>query len=209
MKILLVDDDDLSRQIMAEILRDSTDYEIFECHDANEASEIFLTEPCPIVITDIYMSGHSGLELLRDIKSSPSGRDTDVIVITGIASMDNAIEALREGATDFLRKPIDYSHLLEIIDGIVAKQANNGTAKSYKHSNAKQSRRKELPETAEDFNKINPGSIRLPENSFSLNDLVLEIVSKTLDEFEGNQTKTASFLGLSRGKLRTYIDRLN
>ena len=208
MKILLVDDDDLSREIMAEILRDSSDHEIIECHDAVEASEIYLAEPCPIVITDIHMPGHSGLELLREIKSSPFGNETDVIVITGLASMNNAIEALRDGATDFLRKPIDYSQLLEIIDGIVAKQKKNKITKSPEKSTDHPERRTELSVSADDSHLIIPGSIRIPANSFSLDDLVLEIVSKTLEEFEGNQTKTASFLSLSRGKLRTYIEKL-
>ena len=122
MRILLVNDDDLSREMMAEILKDLSDHEIIECRDAVEASEIYLADPCSIVITDINILGYSGLDLLREIKNSHHGKDTDVIVMTGVASIDSAIEALRAGATDLLRKPINVSLLLENINKNIKKQ---------------------------------------------------------------------------------------
>lgn len=219
MQILLVDDDNLSREMISEILRDLSDHEIVECQNAIEAFDNFMANPCPIVITDIHMPGHSGLELLRGIKNSQYGDDTDVIVITGLASMDNAIEALREGATDFLRKPIDFSQLLEIIDGIVAKK-NNITSKNSLDKFASSSKKRtewldnvdnsDSPNIEMDSTQIlpNTGGVLNPQNGFNLNKLILEIVSKTLDRFDGNQSKTAEFLSLSRGKLRTYIERL-
>ncbi len=216
MRILLVDDDDLSRGMMAEVLSDNFDHKIIECQNAKEAFKYYMANPCPIVITDIHMPGSSGLKLLRDIKTSQYGSNTDVIVITGLASMDNAIEALREGATDFLRKPIDFAHLIETIEGIVAIQINgkksniqlDQPASQKRQSNARANSKPSKVNADSGVATLNPGEIVIPHTGFDLKELALEIVLKTLDRFDGDQAKTALFLSLSSVELNAYIKQL-
>ncbi|MCB2198845.1 sigma-54 dependent transcriptional regulator [bacterium] len=116
MRILLVDDDDMSRSVMNQVITGILGHSIVECADAVEALQVLETERFPLVITDLRMPVVSGLELLQTIKENPEWSKTEVVMITGYADVDVAIEALRQGAADMLRKPIQATELLEVIN---------------------------------------------------------------------------------------------
>ena len=116
MRILLVDDDDMSRNVMNQVITGILGHSIVECSDAVEALQVLETERFPLVITDIRMPVVSGIELLQTIKQNPDWAQTEVVMITGYADVDVAIEALRQGAADMLRKPIQAAELLEVIN---------------------------------------------------------------------------------------------
>lgn len=118
MRILLVDDDDMSRSVMNQVITGILGHQIVECADAVEALQVLETERFPLVITDLRMPVVSGLELLQTIKHNPEWAQTEVVMITGYADVDVAIEALRQGAVDMLRKPIQATELLEVINRI-------------------------------------------------------------------------------------------
>ena len=69
------------------------------------------------------MPGMSGMDLLREIKRSPTGSTTEVVLITGFGDLDSAIAALREGAADYLRKPIKAGELLDVINRLVMQKS--------------------------------------------------------------------------------------
>jgi two-component system, NtrC family, response regulator AtoC len=123
MRILLVDDDLLSLEVMKNVVSGLMGHEVVECSNAEKALKLYIDEPFPIVIADINMPGINGIELLKRIKESPSGQSTDVVMITGYANIDNSIKSLRYKATDFLKKPIHYPDLLEVINRIITKQS--------------------------------------------------------------------------------------
>jgi two-component system, NtrC family, response regulator AtoC len=114
-RILIVDDDLISRKTVAHFLRRALGHEVTECSDGLEALEEFSKNPFPIVISDIQMPKMNGLNLLRNIKSLPEGNETAVVLMTGFAEVDSAILALRDGAYDYLEKPIEAVTLSDLL----------------------------------------------------------------------------------------------
>jgi two-component system NtrC family sensor kinase len=102
-RILLIDDEEGIRKVMAIALRDSG-YQVWTAASGEEGLEIFSRERPPIVLTDIKMPGMDGIEVLRRIKASHS--ETEVIIITGHGEMELAIRALQLESSDFITKPI-------------------------------------------------------------------------------------------------------
>ncbi len=104
-KILIVDDEKDILRILNSILT-KEGFEVRNACEGNEAIEIFKAEHFDLVITDIRMPGMDGIEVLKKVKALD--KDIEVIILTGFATMDNAIEALRDGrAFDYLTKPLD------------------------------------------------------------------------------------------------------
>jgi len=107
-KILLVDDEEGIRKVLAIALSDSG-YEVFTAEGGKEALDIFRKMQPPIVLTDIKMPGMDGIGLLQKIKEESP--DTEVIMITGHGDMELAIRSLKFDATDFITKPINHDAL--------------------------------------------------------------------------------------------------
>lgn len=117
MNILLVDDSKTSRFWIAKALL-RAGHNVVECDSGEEALEHFHKDYYPMVLSDIVMPGISGLELLRKIVALPQGKETDIVLITANSEVDLAIEALRAGAYDYLRKPVNVQELLIIAQRI-------------------------------------------------------------------------------------------
>ncbi|MCU7939729.1 MAG: sigma-54 dependent transcriptional regulator [gamma proteobacterium symbiont of Bathyaustriella thionipta] len=111
-KLIIIDDEPKAGQLMARYLDDSYDCLIFI--DPVEAMDYFSREGADLVITDMQMPRLSGAEVLAQIREV--NQLIPVIVITAYSNVDNAIEALRLGATDFVKKPFDIEELKIIID---------------------------------------------------------------------------------------------
>ena len=103
-KILLVDDEQSVRTNMGLTLRDAG-YNVITVASAEEALQLFAEHPIPIVLTDTQMPGMSGLDLLRHIKIIAP--ETEVILMSGHADLEMAIQGLKLEASDFITKPID------------------------------------------------------------------------------------------------------
>src|ERR1043166_2001618 len=105
--ILIVDDEDGIRGILEELL--SARHECRAVSSAEEALSLLATEKFDLVLSDIRMSGMSGLEMIPyALKSAP---DTVVMMISGEPTIESAIEAMRVGAFDYIRKPFDLQHV--------------------------------------------------------------------------------------------------
>ena len=107
-RLLVVDDDDGVRRIVAAILRDEG-YEVQTAREAAEALAILADSNVALVVSDVRMPGRDGLWLLRQIR--PRYEDTAVILLTGYGEVDSAVMALKEGAADYLRKPVRVNEL--------------------------------------------------------------------------------------------------
>ncbi|MEN8191454.1 MAG: sigma-54 dependent transcriptional regulator [Bacteroidota bacterium] len=109
MQILIVDDEKTLRDSLQLILNEEG-YQTKTSSDGIEALELIKNQSFDIVITDIKMPNLDGMELLNQAnKISP---DTFFIVMTAYASVKTAIEALRQGAYDYLIKPVEFDELL-------------------------------------------------------------------------------------------------
>jgi len=108
-RILVVDDEASVRGAVAQVLREDW-HQISAVASAEEALAVFRKAPYPLVVSDIRLGSMDGLELLNEIKRIHS--DTEVVIMTGHASMDNAITAMRAGAYDYLVKPFEDLQLI-------------------------------------------------------------------------------------------------
>ena len=106
-RILIVDDEPHIRSGLAKALVDEAD-EVAVAADGAEAWQLFQRDRHDLVITDLKMPGEiSGLELLRRIKFDRP--ETLVLVITAHGSIETAVEAMRQGAHDYISKPVDVA----------------------------------------------------------------------------------------------------
>ncbi len=125
MRILLVDDDNLSRRSISKFLGTYLNHDVDEADSGPRALEFYQKNPYPLVISDIRMPGISGLDLLTKINELDTEHETQTILITGFGELETAIKALRLGAYDFLEKPVNVDVLAEIIERI-EKQEQSG-----------------------------------------------------------------------------------
>ena len=112
--ILVVDDELGIRNVLSEILVESGHY-VTTAANAQEAKELVKNHKFSVVLLDVWMPGMDGLELLKEWNREQK-LDFPVVIMSGHATIDSAKEALREGAVDFLEKPISLKKLLNSID---------------------------------------------------------------------------------------------
>lgn len=102
-KLLVVDDDALIRRSLAELLR-GEGYQVFEAGTGAEALKVFGHTAPDLVVTDFNMPEVDGLQLLRELRARKS--DLPVILVTGYGTVEQAVEAMKAGAYDYVSKPI-------------------------------------------------------------------------------------------------------
>jgi two-component system response regulator HydG len=96
-------------------------YEVSTAPDAERALGVLPQVDPQVVVTDLILPNMDGIDLLRQIKETAPA--TEVLVITGHASIERAVEAMRLGAFDFVEKPIDRSRLLRLVDKALERQS--------------------------------------------------------------------------------------
>ena len=112
-RILVVDDEDQVVQIFRDLLTQQG-YEVVSCGNGDDAIARVTTQKFDLVLTDINLPGTDGLEVVRAAKAAD--KDTCVILITGYASTTTAIDALRQGAYDYITKPFDLWETAKAIE---------------------------------------------------------------------------------------------
>jgi DNA-binding response OmpR family regulator len=108
---LLVVDDNLDN---ADLLRDyleSRGYHVIVAHSGDEALAQFEDARPSLVLLDVMMPGRSGWDVCRLMKQHPHGKSVRVIMVTALKEWDDKQSALKEGADDYITKPIDFSDL--------------------------------------------------------------------------------------------------
>jgi two-component system nitrogen regulation response regulator GlnG len=107
-KILIVDDDESVRWVLKKSL-EKEGIEAVLAKDGSEALDRLKVGDIAVVLMDIRMPGMSGFDALAKIQSE--NRDSSVIIMTAQATMQNAIEAMRRGAFDYITKPFDLDEV--------------------------------------------------------------------------------------------------
>jgi two-component system, NtrC family, response regulator AtoC len=102
-RVLVVDDKENILKLFAKILADG--FELTTCGDGARALAVVATEAFDVVVTDIRMPGADGFEVLRAVKARSAS--TEVIMMTGYATVADAVKAMKGGAYDYLEKPFD------------------------------------------------------------------------------------------------------
>ncbi len=111
---LIVEDDAGTREALAE-LANLGGFEVFAAETLAEARERLAESPPDVVLTDLGLPDGSGLELLS---ADREGSRPEIVLITGNATVDSAVEALRHGALDYLTKPVDVARLRSVLANV-------------------------------------------------------------------------------------------
>lgn len=105
--VLIVDDEKHTREGLASMLEE--DYDVYCAADAEEAFRVLESEPMDVVLTDLRMSGKSGMNVIdHALKRSPQ---PVCIMMTAYGDVPTAVEAMKRGAYDFLTKPLNLEQL--------------------------------------------------------------------------------------------------
>ena len=115
-RILAVDDEASQRELVSGYLK-KQGFEVFTAAGGESALELFRQAPMELILTDQRMPGLSGLDLLKAAREI--NPETQVIVMTAYGSVETAVEAMRDGAADYVAKPLNLDELRQKIQRIV------------------------------------------------------------------------------------------
>jgi len=108
-RILVVDDEEIIRESLSFVLK-KEGYVVEEAENGKAAYDKLLEESFDLVITDLEMPIMKGSQLLEEIKRL--NMHTSIVIITAYGSLETAISALRNGASDYILKPIEFDEIL-------------------------------------------------------------------------------------------------
>jgi len=129
LKILCIDDEDLLREDLVEILK-AQGYQVLEARDGVEGIAVIVEHHPDLVICDVTMPGKTGLEVLRDLRRDhPQLSDIPFVFLTALASNESRIEGKRLGSDEYLTKPVDYELLMVTVEMQLEKAAQIATRK--------------------------------------------------------------------------------
>lgn len=112
-RVLIVDDEAVIRDGLKRIL-DASRFSVESCASGYGAIELLHQKDFDLIVTDLKMPGMSGIEVLKAVKTLQP--DIPVIMITGYATVDTAVEAMKNGAYDYLSKPFTPNQFLEKVE---------------------------------------------------------------------------------------------
>ena len=117
--ILVVDDDPYIQEALGDRL-ESLGYRVARASDGKQALELIDHQDPQMVFLDIEMPGMKGLDVLREIRARE--KDFPVVMITAYGSVDLAVEAMKEGAYDFVPKPFKANHIALVVEKAMERQ---------------------------------------------------------------------------------------
>ena len=111
-RILIVDDESLVRDLLSQVL--SEKYDCMTANSSEEALFLIQKEEFNLILSDILMGGMSGIEMIPHVFESLP--DAVILIISGNQTIDTAIEAIRGGAFDYIKKPFDLDYVTMAVD---------------------------------------------------------------------------------------------
>jgi two-component system response regulator HydG len=117
--ILVVEDDAENRAAMVKVL-EGAEYKVLETDNGQQALDLINEENIDILVTDLRLPVLDGVELLKRAKALE--QDIEVVMITGHGTVEIAVEAIKEGAYDFITKPVKKAQLLRAVEKAAEKQ---------------------------------------------------------------------------------------
>ncbi|MCB0176996.1 MAG: response regulator transcription factor [Anaerolineae bacterium] len=118
-KILVVDDEKTLRHFLRLHLQ-ANGYQVIEAADGREAMSLISRNRFDVALVDLRLTDMDGLEVMRHLRHHEP--HTSVIILTGHATVNSAVEALRQGAHDYLLKPCNTAELLTSVADAIARQ---------------------------------------------------------------------------------------
>lgn len=109
-RVLVIEDDDVFRELEIRYL-ERRGYELLGAATGEDGLAVFRAEPIDVILCDLRLPGMDGLDVLAAV--TESAPETPVIVVSGASALDDAIQALKRGAWDFVTKPMESLSLLD------------------------------------------------------------------------------------------------
>ena len=129
-RILVVDDDEVSCQLFAEVL-EGEGYDVHQAHSGEEALDRLRQEAYDLLVVDVRMPGITGIDVTRAVRQEQPS--LPVIVMTAFGSIETAVEAIQEGAFDYVSKPMNLDELKKIVSrGLAQRELLAQTGKKTK-----------------------------------------------------------------------------
>ena len=199
-RILIVDDEINARSALAELLRDDG-YIVDTAADAFKALPKLDDFKPDVLLTDLRMPGMTGLELLRKARA----RDPHcvLLVVTAYGAVDSAIAAMREGAADYLQKPVDVERLGLVLARELERQELRRESEGSRTGLARavdRIRVDDLP--ASIHTTVSAGTNAPPIPGSTLADIERFAILRTLEEVGGSTSRAAEMLGISSRKIQ-------
>ena len=107
--VLIAEDEAILRESLAELLTEEG-YDVLQAADGRQAYDMVLEGPVDLVLSDVRMPGMDGVTLLKQLQGLAP--ETPVIIITAYGTIESAVAAMREGASDYLLKPVQFDDVL-------------------------------------------------------------------------------------------------
>jgi DNA-binding NtrC family response regulator len=113
-RLLVIDDEAVALRTLADVF-EREPYEVVACQGGAAGLAALEREAFDVVLTDLRMPGVDGMEILRRARALCP--DTQVIVVTGYAALDSAIDAMKQGAYHYVAKPYRLDEVREVVRG--------------------------------------------------------------------------------------------
>jgi len=124
---VLVVDDELAMRTALEASFRRNGWNVTTASGAGEALAKFRTMPCPLVVTDVRMPDGDGLQVMQGVREMAP--ETAVIFLTAFGTVTEAVQAIKDGACDYLMKPVSFERLRETAERVLAVAGISGNAK--------------------------------------------------------------------------------
>ena len=199
-RILVVDDEPVVRESLRDWFTED-DYPVAMAADAREALQMFQDSSWDILLTDVKMPGMDGLELQK--KAKEIDPDVTVIIMTAYASVDSALQAIKEGAYDYVTKPLDPDDLEQIIDRATQHRMlvreNLQLKRSIEAVGGRADARE--PEGVSEQPAVGAAEQVRPLGGLSLADVEKQHIQNVLAQTSGNASEAAQALGVDETTL--------
>lgn len=113
-RVIIVDDEKDMVALLERIITSQRDFEVLKAGSGPEALELLDTHDIDLVLADMKMPGMDGIQLLENVKRK--WPEKTVVIITGVGTIENAVEAMKKGAYDYITKPFQHDDLLLVLD---------------------------------------------------------------------------------------------
>ena len=167
-RMIVVDDDVTVLGLIEAVLANETQIHLEAYHDSQRALERIRTASFDVMISDLKMPRVDGLTLLHELRSQ--GKETLVIIVTGYATMESCLEAIRLGAHDYMTKPFRMDEFLHIVRKAVERVCMKRHARRIESQI--ESLRAQLAEEREESLRLRAQKSRLEEENMALQQLL-------------------------------------
>jgi len=116
--VLIVDDSWVARRCLAGLLRPYGCF-IHDARDAKGARQIIHSHQIDVILLDLLLPGENGLEFCSRLRAEGVLQYTSVVVISGVSTSENVVQAVRAGASFFLVKPVSEPYLVKVVQGVL------------------------------------------------------------------------------------------